>query len=82
MLIRYGLGCDIITAYINHDTAAEHIEKLRSIGATHIQVFKVACHCKAGLRVVDDEGTEEPCTDCSVGRQYETIFYPDRVIPF
>ena len=82
MLIRYCLGFDVITCLIDHATAAEHVEKLRSIGAKNIRVYQIACHCEAGIRVIDEDCTTEPCTDCTVGRQYEYIYYPDRVIPF
>lgn len=82
MLIRYHLGLDVITAYIDYATAAEHVEKLRSIGAKNISVYQMACSCNAGIRVIDEDGTTEPCTDCTIGRQYEAIYYPERIIPF
>lgn len=82
MLIRYWTGCDYVTCWIEPIGAAQHIEKLKGIGMTHIRVYKAACYCNAGVRVISEDGTEEPCTECQLGRQYEALYYPDRVIPY
>lgn len=81
MLIRYMIGSDFHTAYLYPGSAAEHIEKLKSIGAKHISVWQTACGCNAGWRA-DSDGDEFPCEDCSLGRQYYEMHNPDKVYPF
>lgn len=81
MIIQYYLAGATHTALVPTEGAA-FIEKLRGIGAKHFTQYKMACYCDAGVRVIDEEGTTEPCTQCELGREYEALYNPNSVIPF
>lgn len=81
MIIRYLLGADYHTAYFFDGNAAEHIEKLRTIGAKHFTVWQIACSCEAGWRP-DADGDLYPCDNCRLGHQYFAMHNPDKVYPF
>jgi hypothetical protein len=81
MLIQYVLGCNVQVSFVSSNPA-EWIEKMKQVGAKNFSCFKLACTCQAGFRVIDEDGTTEPCSDCETGRRYDEMANPDKCYPF
>lgn len=66
-VISYLIEADRHYCYVLPKNAPDFILKMKSVGAKSFGIYEVACSCDAGY-ILDEQGFEEPCDRCAVGR--------------